>query len=93
MAFGYVSPSGNLGESYGVLSASRTDFGDYTVTLEISFSAGPIVTATAFSFGNSDAIVTWSSSNTGNTIFFYVANGTGTPLDSGFTFIVYGPTQ
>lgn len=93
MAFGYVNSSGSLGESYGVLSASRTGIGDYNVTLEKSFSAGPIVTATAFSFGNSDEIVTWRSFSTGNTIFFNVADGTGTPFDSDFSFIVYGPTQ
>ncbi len=92
MAFGFVLSSGGLRDTYGVTSASLTDVGDYSIILEKSFSAFPIVMATAYANSNSDEIVTWNSSSTGNTINFHIADGAGTPISSDFTFIVYGPT-
>ncbi|MEE4243417.1 MAG: hypothetical protein V2I36_18295 [Desulfopila sp.] len=79
--------------SYGVDSCTVSATGKYIFTLTKSFTGYANIIATAYNEFPAAEIATASSTNGGNTITIYIANGEGAAIHSDFQFVVYANVQ
>lgn len=76
--------------SYGAESITKIGTGDYKIVLENSFASYPAIIASSYNSSPKVEIVTTFSYSDTDTIYFNIVNAAGTPIDSNFSFVVFG---
>jgi hypothetical protein len=90
LAYASVSANGSILTGYGIESVTNTSTGYYTMTLNNSWTSYPVVIITCYNLTQSDEIPTYYASVNSNVVYIRLADGSGNPINSVYSVVVFG---